>query len=430
MTDIIHGIRGMHDLLPADSARWLQVEDVIRALLARYGYRQIRLPIVERTELFEHSIGETSDIVSKEMYTFADRNGDRLTLRPEGTAGCVRAAIEHGLLNDGPQRLWYLGPMFRHERPQKGRYRQFHQVGAEALGFPGPDIDAELILVTARLWRELGIDDAELEINSLGSPESRQRYRAALVEYFSAHLESLDDDARARLGRNPLRLLDSKDPELQPLIEAAPEFAPFLDPQSQAHFAALRELLDGNGVTHRVNARMVRGLDYYTGTVFEWTSGRLGAQSAICAGGRYDGLFGQFGGSATPAIGWAMGLERILDLVAGAEAARAAVDPHVYLVCAPDCQPQAMHLAERLRGDLPALRIVLHCGGGSLKSQFKKADRSGALLTLVLGADEVRNGTVGVKPLRGTADQQQVPAGALAETLAQKLNLVGGGRKA
>ncbi|MBI2969521.1 MAG: histidine--tRNA ligase, partial [Gammaproteobacteria bacterium] len=311
MADTFQGVRGMHDTLPDRTRDWQRLEQLVQGILNRYGYREIRLPVVERTELFERSIGESTDIVSKEMYSFTDRNGDRLTLRPEGTAGCVRAAIEHGLLQaGGALRLWYQGPMFRHEKPQKGRFRQFHQFGAEAFGMPGPDIDAELIALTARLWRELGLADLQLEINTLGTSGARRSYREVLLAYFSKHKKALDEDSLDRLHKNPLRILDSKNPELKSLIDAAPTLDGFLDPGSTQHFAALREILDAVGIGYRINPRLVRGLDYYNGAVFEWVSGRLGAQGAVCAGGRYDGLVEHFGGEATPAVGFAMGIER------------------------------------------------------------------------------------------------------------------------
>lgn len=418
MSDRIQSVRGMHDVLPDQAAAWRRAEHVLIGVLHRYGYREIRFPIVEHTQLFERSIGETTDIVSKEMYTFTDRNEERLTLRPEGTAGCVRAVIEHGLLHGGPQRVWYLGPMFRREKPQQGRFRQFHQVGAEAFGMPGPDIDAELIAMTSRMWKDLGLPALRLEVNNLGNIAARARYRGALVEYFGRYRDRLDAEGQERLNKNPLRLLDSKDPALQELIAGAPALDAFRDDESARHFEALRTLLDTAGVAHAVNPRLVRGLDYYNGTVFEWISDELGAQGAICAGGRYDGLVEHFGGKATPGIGFAMGLERILALAGGGGAESR---PHAYLVVADDSiLPAAIRLAEQLRGALPHLRLTLHCGGGSFKSQFKKADRSGAEVALVLGADEIRDGTVGIKTLREASDQTSIPAGKLAEELARR----------
>jgi len=408
----------MHDVLPDSAAAWQRVEAVLLDVLCRYGYREIRFSVVEHTELFERSIGETSDIVSKEMYTFEDRNGERLTLRPEGTAGCVRAVIEHGLLQGGPQRVWYMGPMFRREKPQQGRFRQFHQIGAEVFGMPGPDIDAELIAMTDRMWKELGLAKLRLEINNLGNSDARGRYRGALVEYFDRHRSRLDAEGVERLAKNPLRLLDSKEPAIQELIAAAPTLDAFLDEESAQHFAGLQALLDAIGVAYAVNPRLVRGLDYYSGTVFEWISGDLGAQGAICAGGRYDGLVEHFGGKATPGAGFAMGLERILAL-AGGDGAE--TRPQVYFVVSDEAiLPTAFELVERLRGELPRLRLTLHCGGGSFKSQFRKADKSGAEIALILGPDEIRDGTVGVKPLRDDSAQSSVPVGALAGELRRR----------
>lgn len=418
MSDRVQGVRGMHDVLPDQATAWHRAERVLTGVLDRYGYREIRVPVVEHTELFERSIGEATDIVSKEMYTFTDRNEERLTLRPEGTAGCVRAVIEHGLLAAGPQRVWYMGPMFRREKPQQGRFRQFHQIGAEAFGMPGPDIDAELIAMTGRMWRELGLSKLRLEVNNLGNAAARARYRGELVEYFGRHRDRLDAEGQERLHRNPLRLLDSKNPELQDLIAGAPVLDAFRDEESARHFDGLRALLDATGVAHIVNPRLVRGLDYYNGTVFEWISDELGAQGAICAGGRYDGLVEHFGGKATPGIGFAMGLERILALAGGGSSESR---PHAYLVIADEgILPAAVRLAEQLRGAVPHLRLTLHCGGGSFKSQFRKADRSGAEVALVLGPDEIRDGTVGVKPLREESDQASIPAGELAAELARR----------
>ena len=417
----LKAVRGMHDALPADTPAWRLLERRIIDVLARYGYREIRLPAVEKTELFKRSIGEATDIVTKEMYTFEDRNGDSLTLRPEGTAGCVRAALEHGLLHNQVQRLWYLGPMFRHERPQQGRMRQFHQIGVEVFGLEGPDIDAELILLCARFWRELGLDGLRLEINSLGTPASRQRYREALVEYFRERQSELDEDSRRRLDSNPLRILDSKNPLMQPLIADAPAMTGFLDEESKAHFERLLELLDAAGISCQINPRLVRGLDYYNRTVFEWITDRLGAQGTVCAGGRYDGLVEHFGGRATPAIGFAMGLERLLGLVeqpaAGGDA------PHAYFIhVGAGAESRAMQLSEELRDALPGLRLLLHCGGGGLKSQLKKADKSGAELALILAEAELQREVVGIKPLRG-GEQFEAAWSDAAGTLAQTLNL-------
>ncbi|MGI9344283.1 MAG: histidine--tRNA ligase [Gammaproteobacteria bacterium] len=406
----IQAIRGMSDILPEDSATWRAVEKILRATVTGYGYREIRVPIVERTELFKRSIGEVTDIVEKEMYTFADRNDESLTLRPEATAGIVRAGISNGLLHNQRQKLWCIGPMFRYEKPQKGRQRQFHQFDVEALGFAGPDIDAELIAVTHRLWEALGVRDAvELEINSLGTPESRARYRTELTAYFEAHVDRLDDDSRDRLHRNPMRILDSKNPDLRELVAGAPVITDFLDDESARHFADLRAMLDAVGIDYRVNPRLVRGLDYYTRTVFEWVTDRLGAQGTVCAGGRYDGLVEQLGGRSTPAIGWALGLERLLELYRVCGGQPASADPQVYVVAVGDrvIEP-AFALAERLRKSNPALRIELNCGGGGFKSQMKRADRSGARVAVIVGETEVEQQNAGIKPLREDAEQVTV----------------------
>ena len=422
MSKNIQAVRGMNDILPAETPRWQAVEAVFRRLMAAYGYGEIRLPIVEKTELFKRSIGEVTDIVEKEMYTFEDRNGDSLTLRPEGTAGCVRAGIQHGLLHNQVQRLWYLGPMFRHERPQKGRYRQFHQLGVEVFGLPGPDIDAELILITARLWRELGMDhEVHLEINSLGSNEARRAYRERLVAYLEAHEAELDEDSRRRLHTNPLRVLDSKNPAMQDLIEAAPKLMDHLDAESREHFEDLCARLDAAGIACRVNPRLVRGLDYYGRTVFEWVTDRLGAQGTVCAGGRYDGLVEQLGGRPTPAVGFALGLERLVALLEARELPDATT-PHAYLLLAGEAaERNGPLLAEKLRDALPALRLLVHAGGGSFKSQMKKADRSGARLALILGEDEMLAGNIAIKDLRGTGEQQHVKQDELADRLAPML---------
>ena len=421
MSKGLKSVRGMHDVLPDQSHEWRALEKVAATTLDHYGYREIRMPIVENTALFKRSIGEVTDIVEKEMYTFEDRNGDSLTLRPEGTAGCVRACIQHGLLHNQQQRLWYQGPMFRHERPQKGRYRQFQQIGVETFGVAGPEAEAELIAMTARMWRELGVPEVELQLNTLGSPEARQRYREQLVDYFSAHRDRLDEDSQRRLESNPLRILDSKNPEMQALIESAPAIADSLDAESSEHFERLRAMLDAIGVPYRINPRLVRGLDYYTRTVFEWVTTRLGAQGTICAGGRYDGLVAQLGGRATPAAGFAMGVERLLELLREVGAAPAPVAPHAYLVAVGEGADQAAAaLSERLRNDLPALRLRVNLGGGGFKAQFKRADKSGARLALILGEDEIRSGQVVVKHLRGESASQSSHdyAGALAELTA------------
>ncbi len=408
----------MHDIPPDQTPLWHFVEEATRQVMAAYGYREIRVPLVEKTELFRRSIGEVTDIVEKEMYSFLDRNNESLTLRPEGTAGVVRACIESGLLRGQSQRLWYLGPMFRHERPQKGRYRQFHQVGVETFGLPGPDIDAELILMTARLWRALGLEDLRLEINSLGTPASRIGYRAHLLEYLAEHRDRLDEDSRRRMETSPLRILDSKDPETQTVVADAPLLLDHLDAESQEHFDELRALLDAAGVAYHINPRLVRGLDYYTRTVFEWITDRLGAQGTICAGGRFDGLVEHLGGRSTPAAGHAIGMERLVSLLQESGAQPPQPLPHAYLVMmgeAAQCHGAA--LAERLRDALEGLRLVVHCGGGSYKSQFKHADKSGAQSALILGEDELAAGRVSVKDLRGHGEQQSLSELELVEYL-------------
>jgi histidyl-tRNA synthetase len=410
----IQAVRGMNDVLPEEARLWEFFEDTVRDWLHGYGYRPIRMPILERTELFIRSIGAATDIVEKEMYTFVDHlNQESLTLRPEGTASCVRAALEHNLLYGGAQRLWYWGPMFRHERPQKGRYRQFHQVGVEALGFAGPDIDAEHIVMCRRLWRKLGLDGVGLELNSLGSSEARARYRARLVRFLEQHESALDEDSRRRRHTNPLRILDSKHPQMQDLIRAAPRMSDDLDEPSLRHFEALQERLRAAGVTYEINPRLVRGLDYYNGTVFEWVTDRLGAQGTVCAGGRYDGLVEQIGGKATPACGFAMGVERLLALMqAGASQVRPRV-PDVYLVHQGElANAFAEQVAEQLRD--AEVAVVLHCGGGSFKSQMRKADASGARFAIVVGDDEARAGAVSLKPLRELEAQVRV---SLAEAV-------------
>ena len=423
MAKTIQAIRGMHDILPQDIPYWQHLEHSFRQVVHGYGYEEIRMPLVEKTELFVRTIGEVTDIVEKEMYTFEDLNGDRLSLRPEGTAGCVRACIENGLIHNQVQRLWYGGPMFRHERPQKGRYRQFYQLGAEAYGMAGPDVDAELILLTARLWRLLDITDLELQINTLGTREARARYRERLVEYLSAHEQQLDEDSRRRLHTNPLRILDSKNPAMQSLIESAPRLMDCLDEESASHFAALCALLDEAGVNYVVNPRLVRGLDYYEKTVFEWVSARLGAQATVCAGGRYDGLIEQLGGRSTPAAGFALGMERILSLLRENGLAVGDLRPQVYLVMAGEgVTSQGLRLAESLRDRLPDLRLRVNCGGGSFKSQLKKADRSGAAIALILGEEEAANGFLSLKFLREERAQQRIAQDAVADFLEQWLN--------
>jgi histidyl-tRNA synthetase len=422
MSKKIQSIRGMSDILPAQTPLWQFVEERVRRVLRGYGYDEIRMPIVEMTELFKRSIGEVTDIVEKEMYSFEDRNGDSLTLRPEGTAGCVRAGLEAGLLFNQTQRLWYQGPMFRHERPQKGRYRQFHQIGVECYGMPGPDIDLEVILITRRLWRELGLGDLELQINTLGTPDERLAYRSELVDYLSRHAERLDEEARQRLHSNPLRILDSKNPEMQGIIAEAPTLLDHLGPDSRAHFDALCAGLEATATPYRINPRLVRGLDYYSRTVFEWVTTRLGAQGTVCAGGRYDGLVEQLGGKPTPAVGFALGLERLVALLEEAAPAPPSHPLHAYMaVMGEAAERRGVAVAESLRDRLPTLRLQLHCGGGGFKSQFKKADRSGAALALILGEGELARGVIGVKPLRSEGEQQEVPLDALAEHLAARL---------
>jgi histidyl-tRNA synthetase len=410
MAKDIQAIRGMRDILPEQTPLWQYLEDRVRGVLEGYGYREIRMPILEMTELFKRSIGEVTDIVEKEMYTFDDRNGDSLTLRPEGTAGCVRAGIEHGLFHNQVQRLWYQGPMFRHERPQKGRFRQFHQIGVETYGMVGPDIDAEIILITRRIWQSLGLlDGLELQINTLGTAEERAAYRDRLVEYLSAHKEQLDEDSVRRLQSNPLRILDSKNPQMAELIAGAPSLMDYLGEESQQHFDTLLATLDAAGVNYVVNPRLVRGLDYYARTVFEWVTDQLGAQGTVCAGGRYDGLVEQLGGRSTPAIGFAMGVERLITLLEESGFESSLGLPHAYMVLVGEGpQSKGLVIAEGLREQVPGLRLQVHCGGGSFKSQFKKADRSGAAVALVLGEEELANGVVGVKPLREKSEQQQI----------------------
>ncbi|MDD2987718.1 MAG: histidine--tRNA ligase [Zoogloea sp.] len=421
MSKVLQAVRGMNDILPDDAEVWEQFEDIVRNWLHSYGYRPIRMPIVEPTPLFKRAIGEVTDIVEKEMYSFEDAlNGEHLTLRPEGTASCVRAAIQHNLLFGNPRRLYYHGPMFRHERPQKGRYRQFHQVGVEALGYEGPDIDAEHILMCARLWDDLGLDDVRLEINSLGSSDERAAHRAALISYLEQHKDRLDEDGQRRLYSNPLRILDTKNPDLQGIVEAAPRLADFLGEESLKHFDGVQTLLKDAGLPYRINHRLVRGLDYYNRTVFEWVTTRLGAQGTICAGGRYDGLVAQLGGKPAPAAGFAMGVERLLALwqECGGEAER--VVPDVYVVHAGEAaQRAAFRVAEALRGT--GFSVTLHCGGGGFKSQMKRADASGALFAVVIGDDEAVAGEVSLKPLRDGSEQIRVPMDALPETLADRL---------
>jgi histidyl-tRNA synthetase len=422
MAKQIQAIRGMKDILPQQTPLWQYLEERVRNVLARYGYEEIRMPIVEMTELFKRSIGEVTDIVEKEMYTFDDRNGDSLTLRPEGTAGCVRAGLENGLLFNQTQRLWYQGPMFRHERPQKGRYRQFHQIGVETYGMQGPDIDLELILITDRIWRELGLEGLELQLNTLGTAEERSRYRQHLVGYFQSRIDELDEDSRRRLEGNPLRILDTKNPDMAAVVAEAPTLMEHLEQASLDHFDALRRGLDEAGVAYVLNPRLVRGLDYYSRTVFEWVTDQLGAQGTVCAGGRYDGLVEQLGGRAASAVGFAMGLERLIALLETTDIAQRLPGVDLYMIAMGEAaQQRAMQLAESLRDQLPELRLIVHCGGGSFKSQFKKADKSNARYALVLGEDELARGEAGLKPLREAGEQLQVRLEELPERLTTML---------
>ena len=414
-------IKGMNDILPPESARWEWLEDKVRTLMARYAYRNIRTPIVEPTPLFVRGLGEVTDIVEKEMYSFEDRlNGEQLTLRPEATAGVVRAVVEHSMLYDGGKRLYYMGPMFRHERPQRGRYRQFHQIGAEALGFPGAEADAEIILLAHALWAELGLENVRLELNSLGQPDERRAHRAALIAYLEQHMNVLDEDARRRLHSNPLRILDTKNPAMQALVEGAPRLIDFLGEASLQHFETVKAILDANGVAWSLNPRLVRGMDYYNLTVFEFVTDQLGSQGTICGGGRYDYLIEQIGGKPAPAVGWALGVERVLELLKEQETqvARPAADAYAVV---PDASalPVVMATLQRLRAQ--GVSVQMHSpttageGMGSMKSQFKKADASGAHYALVFGADELARGAVTVKPLRDSGEQAERPLAALAE---------------
>ena len=412
----------MNDILPEVSGTWRYLESLVQEIVESYGYSEIRLPLMEHTELFKRSIGEVTDIVEKEMYTFLDRNGESLTLRPEATAGMVRAGMTNGLFHNQKQKLWTSGPMFRYERPQQGRYRQFYQFDVEAVGYPGPDVDAELIIMSARMWRRLSITNIGLQINSLGSPAVRGNYRNALVKYFSGVKNQLDEDSIRRLEQNPLRILDSKNPDMQTIVEAAPVMLDYLDEDSAAHFDGLKALLDAAGVKYTVNPRLVRGLDYYSQTVFEWVTDALGAQGAVCSGGRYDGLVEKLGGRATPAIGWAMGIERLVALfeASGGVAPASCVD--VYIAALGDGPlERAFSLAENLRDSIAGIRIEMNLGGGSLKSQMKRADKSGAEIALILGEQELAEGSVGLKAMRSTEEQESVAIDQLAETLKKKL---------
>ncbi|MCP4431350.1 MAG: histidine--tRNA ligase [Gammaproteobacteria bacterium] len=423
MVNQVQVIRGMHDILPADMPAWNQLEDIYRVLAESYGYRQIRTPIVEKTALFHRGIGEVTDIVEKEMYSFDDRNGESLSLRPENTASVVRAGLENGLIADQQHRLWYCGPMFRHERPQKGRYRQFHQLGAEAIGMQGPAIEAELILLAARFWKRLGLENIQLEINSLGSSDCRSRFRETLVSYFRDHYDCLDEDSQRRLETNPLRILDSKNPHMQNLIKQAPKLADSLDSDSSDHFSELCEILDLCRVDYQVNHRLVRGLDYYSHTVFEWVTDSLGAQGTVCAGGRYDGLIEQLGGKPGYAAGFAMGCERLISMIIDQEQVKPATACDVYLVMRGEkTQAVAQGLAESLRDQIPRLNLQTQAGGGSFKSQMRRADKSGAKLALILGESELKAGTVSIKSLREEKPQQEVSQEHLVSQICQMLN--------
>ncbi|MDP1897062.1 MAG: histidine--tRNA ligase [Sulfurimicrobium sp.] len=421
MTSSIQAIRGMNDILPEHAALWEFFEDTVRDWLRSYGYRCIRMPIVEQTGLFKRAIGEVTDIVEKEMYTFTDAlNGESLTLRPEGTASCVRAVLQHNLLYNAPQRQWNMGPMFRHERPQKGRYRQFHQVGVESLGFAGPDMDAEQIMMTARLWKKLGLQDVALEINTLGSSEDRARHRARLVHYLERHVDLLDEDSKRRLRTNPLRVLDSKNPALQALIEAAPKLLDDLDEASLKHFEDVQGMLREAGIEYRINPRLVRGLDYYNFTVFEWVTTRLGAQGTVCAGGRYDGLIAQIGGKPAPACGFAMGVERLLALLEEQQFQAPEQPADAYVVHQGEAADRfALQAAEALREQ--GLHVILHCGGGSFKAQMKKADASGARYAVIIGDEEAAERLLTLKPLRALGDQARMTAAEAVDVMGKKV---------
>jgi histidyl-tRNA synthetase len=419
MSKTLQAIRGMNDILPDEAEQWEQFEELVRDWLHAYGYRPIRMPLVEPTPLFARAIGEVTDIVEREMYSFTDSlNGEQLTLRPEGTASCVRAVLQHSLLYDSPRRLWYMGPMFRHERPQKGRYRQFHQVGVEALGYPGPDIDAEQIAMCSRLWDDLGLTGIRLEINCLGELEERYDHRKDLIAYLEKHHDRLDADALRRLHSNPLRILDTKNPQMVDIVDGAPKVLDYLNEKSLKHFEGMQALLKGMGIPCKVNPRLVRGLDYYNLTVFEWITDQLGAQGTVCAGGRYDGLVGYLGGKPAPACGFAMGMERLLALWADQGGRLTSVAPDIYLVHQGEVAAHhAFAVAEHLRD--VGFSVQLHCGGGSFKSQMKRADASGAALAAIIGDDEARANEVTVKPLREAGEQRRVALAALAETVGE-----------
>jgi histidyl-tRNA synthetase len=423
MSRNIPPVTGMKDVLSADIGLWQHVERSARAVMDAYGYEEIRVPVVEHTELFKRAIGEYTDVVEKEMYTFTDQGGDSLTLRPEATAGIVRATISNGLLRGARLKLWCQGPMFRHEKPQKGRFRQFNQIDLEAIGFAGPDVDVEIIALTARLWKSLGLTRVRLQINSLGTPESRKAYRELLQAYFRQHLDALDDDGKRRLEGNPLRILDSKHPPTQEIVKHAPVLTEHLDPESQAHFAELKAGLDALGIAYTVNPRLVRGLDYYSRTVFEWITDALGSQDAVCSGGRYDGLIAQMGGESTPAIGFAMGVERVVELVRLAGISAPPGAPDVFVMAQGEtAQRSALVLAEKLRDQLPGRGIVVHCGQAKFKTQFRRADESGARVALIIGDDELARGVVALKPLRGAeTTQTEFPVGDVGAQVAEFL---------
>jgi histidyl-tRNA synthetase len=425
LSKIIEPLRGVHDVLPAHIAAWQHLERITREVFSGYGYEEFRVPVIEQTQLFKRSIGDFTDIVEKEMFSFVDQGEDQITLRPEATAGIVRAVISNGMLREGRLRVWCMGPMFRRERPQAGRYRQFHQIDAEAFGFEGPDVDAEMILLSARLLRRLGLTRTRLLINSLGTPASRSAYREQLSAYFSAHSAALDEDSKRRLAGNPLRILDSKNPDMRALIAGAPLLLESLDAESRAHFDALCSHLESAGIEYHVEPHLVRGLDYYTRTVFEWTTDALGSQSTVCAGGRYDGLVAQLGGAATPGIGWAMGQERIVMLLEKQGLAPTAARPHVYLVLGDSSEIHGFKLAERLRDAWPELALQVNLGGGSFKTQFKRADKSGAEFALVLGDDELARGVVAVKALRREMAQEDCEITRISERLGVLLGLKG-----
>ena len=422
MSKVIQSIRGMNDILPEETPYWQFLENAVREILVGYGYEEIRFPIVEHTELFKRSIGEVTDIVEKEMYSFGGTDHKQYSLRPEGTAACVRAGISNGMFYNQTQKLWYMGPMFRHERPQKGRYRQFHQIGAEAFGFAGPDVDAELILLSARLWKKLGLSP-HLEINSIGSSETRNNYRVALVDYFEQHKASLDADSIRRLERNPLRILDSKNAKTRKIVEHAPVLSDYLSVSETAHFNSLKDLLSDAGLEFTVNPRLVRGLDYYSLTVFEWITDKLGAQNAICSGGRYDGLVEQLGGKPCQAVGWALGIERVIDLMQQANTPVPTLKPDLFFVISPeeDLKRAAFKLSELLRDGINGVKLAVYCGDGSIKSQMKKADKSGARFALILGPSELAEGVVGLKDLRKAGSQENIALSELPELLVKKL---------